>query len=106
VVTSDLDGNLATDGGYIFDKLSSLQNKVSKHDEGLAMAMALSGTPYVESGKSGSIMGSAGFYGGDAAMAMSGVFRLNNNWLFNGGVAVGLSSHNQVSGRVGVQYEW
>ena len=41
VVTSDADGNLATDGGFILNQLTNLSKQTDQNQAGIAMAIAM-----------------------------------------------------------------
>ncbi|MGD9924021.1 MAG: YadA-like family protein, partial [Pseudorhodoplanes sp.] len=98
LVTSDANGNLATDGGRIFDELDDLE-------EGVAMAMALPGVGFLPDGKAGAVNASFGAYKGSFAVAGSAAFKLNENIQLDGGVAIGLDS-GDIGGRGGVTFAW
>jgi hypothetical protein len=119
VVTSDANGNLATDGGAIFnninilnsqiagieDNLNRLNNDVKRLDGGVAMAMALGGV-YLPEHQRFAVHVDAGFYNGAQAIAVQGIARLNQTFTANGGVAYDVNGRGGVGGRVGVSAGW
>jgi hypothetical protein len=98
IVTSDANGNLATDGGRVFDELDDLE-------EGVAMAMALPGVGFLPDGKAGAVNASFGAYKGAFAIAGSAAFKLTDNLQLDGGIAVGLDS-GDFGGRGGITFAW
>ena len=97
-MTSDLNGNLATDGGAVFDKLDDLE-------EGVAMALALPGVGFLPDDKRVAFNGSVGAFEGSWALAFAGAFKVNETLQFDGGLAVGLNEGN-FGGRAGVTLAW
>jgi hypothetical protein len=113
VVTSDRDGNLATDGGSIYSALSKLNS-------GVAIAMALQNPDLVGNEKFG-ISGNISYWEQNVAMGFSAIGVVGRN-LFGSGErlavsgAVGVSlaeesygghgSETTVGGRAGVQLTW
>jgi hypothetical protein len=94
VVTTDLNGNLATDNGHIFGKLDDLE-------EGVAMAMALPSLGVLPPGVPFAISGAWGTFEGSHALAAAGSFAVAPNLMIEGGVAFGLNNNN-IGARAGV----
>nr|WP_168195714.1 YadA-like family protein [Bradyrhizobium sp. NAS80.1] len=113
VVTSDANGNLATDGGAIFNNINNLNQQVAnitqdvrRLDGGVAMAMALGGV-YLPEHQRVALHANLGFYNGAQAFGIQGVARINQTFTVNGGVAFDVSGRgNGVGGRVGMSAGW
>jgi autotransporter adhesin len=119
VVTSDANGNLATDGGALFNNinvvnsqiaainqnLNQLNNDVKRLDGGVAMAMALGGV-YLPERQTFAIHTNVGFFNGAQALGVQGIARLNQTFTANGGVAYDLTGRGGVGGRVGISAGW
>jgi hypothetical protein len=109
LVTTDADGNLASDGG---STLASINRELHQHDrqidentEGVAIALAMAGVPtllpaerFAWSANWGAFQGENGFAGGFAA-------RLDSTVQFNGGIGLG-ANERTVGGRLGVRVGW
>lgn len=98
VVTTDANGNLASDGG-------ALHRQVEGNTEGVAMAMALAGGLNLPEGKNFGISGNWGTFDGEHAMGFGAVGRVSKNVYLNGGVGIG-AGHGKVGGRAGVMFTW
>ncbi len=108
VVTTDANGNLASDGGEIFKRLDEAEL-------GIAMSIAMQNPDLVAGEKFGVAM-NAGFYEGAEAMAISAqgvvgynVFGDGDRFAVSGGVGVGFGNdrgQEVVGGRVGGQLTW
>ena len=109
VVTTDADGNLASDGGSIF-------KSIEENTEGIAMAMALE-NPDLKGSENFGIAINGGFFEGSYAIAGAVMATLTDD-LFSqlgagsggrlalaGGGAYGVE-HNNFGGRVGFQLTW
>lgn len=112
VVTTDAGGNLASDGGYIFNNLNTLNNTVynlsqdiRRLDGGVAMAMALGGV-YLPEHQNVAVHANLGFYNDALAVAFQGVLRINETLTANGGIAFDTSGRGGVGGRVGISAGW
>jgi hypothetical protein len=128
VVTSDAGGNLATDGGLIFNQLGRLDRRSNEAFSGVALAMASTGPDLTGNERFGVSANWGGFEGANAfGMGFEGV--LWNNFLtqggrlaVTGGFGVGFQNGNNNSifgqhefgssedtvwgGRVGAQWTW
>ncbi len=104
LVTSDSAGNLATDGGEIFSRLSSAEDQIEENTEGVAMALALQ-TPWVPPTQSFALSGGAGAYEGEHAIALGAAFRVDPHIQVEGGVGYGLGEQT-IGGRVGMTVSW
>ena len=119
VVTTDANGNLASDGGAIFNNinilnsqmarinqnLDQLNHDVKRLDGGVAMAMALGGV-YLPERQRFAIHTNVGFYNGSQALAVQAIGRINQTFTANGGVAYDLNGSGGVGGRVGISAGW
>jgi hypothetical protein len=97
VVTTDANGNLASDGGEIFRRLD-------ENTEGVALALAMD-APTLLPGENFALTGNWGTFEGENAVAFSGTLRIANNISLNGGVGFGASSGN-VGRRAGLRIGW
>jgi hypothetical protein len=127
VVTSDAGGNLATDGGVIFNQLGRLDRRSNEAFSGVALAMAATGPDLTGNERFGVSANWGGFNGANAfGMGFEGV--LWNNFLtqggrfaITGGFGVGFQNGNNNDifghtfgssddtvwgGRVGGQWTW
>ena len=113
VVTTDSAGNLASDGGLLFERMSKLGG-------GIAIALALE-NPDLVAGERFGIAGNVGFWEGNVALGFTAMGVLGNNlvgqgerWALSGGVGFtvkedsygGRSSQSSVGGRAGLQISW
>jgi autotransporter adhesin len=105
VVTSDLNGNLATDNGAIFHFINNFNDHIDRVEQGVAMAMALPGVGFLPDNKRFAINGSWGTFAGSHALAASGAFKITDWVQVDAGVAVGLTQ-SEVAGRAGVTFAW
>jgi len=101
VVTTDASGNLASDGGFIYDELD-------KHKRGIAMAVALTGGASLRGNESMALSMDLGFFDDEVAGALSGIAHVatgeaGQNVYFKGGVAV---TQGDFAGRAGLQLAW
>jgi hypothetical protein len=132
VVTSDAGGNLATDGGQIFDDLDGLNHRVDRlnrrSDEafaGVALAMASTGPDLTGNERFGVSANWGNFEGANAfGMGLEGVlaydvFTRGDRFAVTGGWGVGFEDGNNghngfgsndddtvFGGRVGAQWTW
>jgi len=113
VVTSDRNGNLATDGGLLFEELSKLNG-------GVALAMALE-NPDLVAGEVFGIAGNMAYWEGNIALGFSAMGVLGHDlmgtgerWALSGAVGFTLkeesfgnrSSKSSIGGRAGLQITW
>ena len=108
VVTSDANGNLATDGGAIFSELDKLHSDIDTVESGVAVAMSAVGPDLVGAERFGLSLNWGGFEGASAigGGATAVVSRWNGSRLaVTGGIGVGLDD-NAVGGRAGGQWTW
>lgn len=104
IVTTDANGNLASDGGSVFRQLQHLDGKTDKAFEGVAMALAME-SPQVDPGKRFGVSLNYGNFEGESAIAGAAKLRFNDNWFGNAGVGYGFSS-NTVGFKAGVSAQW
>ena len=105
VVTTDANGNLASDGGEIFKRLDETES-------GIALAISME-NPDLIAGETFGIAFNAGFYEGAEAVSLSAqgvlghnVFTPGDRVAISGGVGVGIDNgrgDTTVGGRVGAQ---
>ena len=105
VVTTDANGNLATDGGKIFDDLTKINRHLNNLDSGVAMALAMTGG-FLPDNKSFALAANYGFYNGKSGFATSAFMRMAPNIVASGAIGAGFADDTKVGGRVGVQISW
>ena len=119
LVTTDANGNLATDGGQFITILNNLtaisannaqielnRQAIQRNTEGVAMAFALSGLESVLPNERNYALGAQwGYFGGQNAAAVGGTVRLKDDVFFSGGMGIGLGK-GQVGGRAGISAAW
>jgi hypothetical protein len=89
----------------INSRLNDLDGRSSKALNGVSMAFAMSGTPWVMPTESFAMSLNWGTFQGTNALAWSGALRLGDNVQANGGIAYGTNGGG-VGGRVGVRIGW
>ena len=131
IVTSDFGGNLATstaaalglgsptdmDGinsqlgsinsqlGIINSRLNDLDGRTTKALNGVSMAFAMSGTPWLLPTERFAVSANWGTFDSTNGVALNAALRLGTNVQANGGVAYGANGGG-VGGRVGVRVGW
>jgi autotransporter adhesin len=113
VVTSDIHGNLATDGGLLFDE-------ISKAGGGIAVAIALE-NPDLVAGERFGIAANVGIWEDNVALGFTAIGVLGHNfvgygerWALSGGVGFSVreesfgrrGDESSVGGRAGLQVSW
>jgi len=116
IVTSDAAGNMATDGGALFQELdrlnavdNQLRNDINTVESGVAIALSAVGPDLVGAERFGLSLNWGGFEGASAigGGATAVVSRWNSSRLaVTGGVGVALEGESAVGGRVGGQWTW
>ena len=104
VVTTDAAGNLASDGGSVFDSIDKNSRNITKNSEGVAMALAME-RPFVPLGQHFGVTGNWGTFEGENATAFGAAFRFNDHAQLDGGVGVGFD-RGTVGGRAGLLVTW
>jgi hypothetical protein len=118
VVTSDSQGNLATDGGAIYNQLgqygstldshsamlSAHSKKLEEHSKGIAIAMALPDA-WLESNKKFALAGNVGGFGDETAIGAAAIFRLDETWTINGKLGAD-TEFDQFGWTVGARASW
>jgi len=109
-VTSDADGNLATDSGNTFRRISRNKNDIEDNQRGIAMAMSLQDPDLVGDERLGLKVG-WGTFGGEHAMGVTaaGVVLPDIGAGIRLGVAGGAAfdlEEGDVGGRAGFQLTW
>jgi trimeric autotransporter adhesin len=124
IVTSDANGNLATntaaglglasstDINAINSQLSGINARVNDLDgrttkalNGVSMAFAIAGTPWLLPTERFAVSSDWGTFQGTNALALNAAFRLSTNVQANGGLAYGTNGGG-VGGRAGVRVGW
>jgi hypothetical protein len=116
VVTTDANGNLASDGGSIFgelDRLSSvdqrLRRDIDQVESGVAVALSAAGPDLTGAERFGLSLNWGGFEGASAigGGATGVIYRGQASRLaVTGGIGVGVDGENAVGGRAGGQLTW
>jgi hypothetical protein len=116
IVTSDAAGNLATDGGQLFNQLDQQQtqidrlgNDIDRVESGVAVALSSVGPDLTGAERFGLSLNGGFFEGGSAigGGATAVVWRGNAARVaLTGGIGVGLDDDDAVGGRVGGQFTW
>jgi hypothetical protein len=119
VVTTDSAGNLASanpsqlgiatasDIQTLQGGIQSLRSDLNRTNEGVAMAMALSGIPNVLPDNSNfAVSMNWGGFGSQGGLAVGGAARLAENIFLNGGGAFGTGGRGTGGGRAGVTVAW
>jgi hypothetical protein len=124
IVTSDAGGNLATNTaaglglaslnditginsqlGGINARINDLDGRTTKALNGVSMAFAMAGTPWLLPTERFAVTMDWGTFQGTNAVALNGAFRLSTNVQANGGLAYGANGGG-VGGRAGVRVGW
>jgi hypothetical protein len=117
IVTSDAGGNLATntasglglasltDINSINARISDLDGRATKALNGVSMAFAMAGTPWLLPTERFAVAMDWGTFQGTNAVALNGAFRLSTNVQASGGLAYGANGGG-VGGRAGVRVGW
>jgi len=117
IVTSDAGGNLATntaaglglasltDINSINARISDLDGRATKALNGVSMAFAIAGTPWLLPTERFAVAMDWGTFQGTNAVALNAAFRLSTNVQANGGLAYGANGGG-VGGRAGVRVGW
>ena len=82
VVTSDENGNLATDGGAIYGQLDNHSSQLAEHAKGLAIAMAMPNA-WLSDKKSFGIFGSVGGFDDETAVGFAAIGRIDETFSLN-----------------------
>jgi len=104
LVTTDLNGNLASDGGATAAAIRGLNEDVRENRDGVAMALAMQ-SPSLAGAENFALSGGFGAYAGGSAFAATGAVRISPNAQLDGGIGVGFRE-NRVGGRIGVTFKW
>jgi len=108
LVTTDAQGNLATDGGAftggVGTSLSRLDKQIRENRDGIAMALALQ-SPSLAGAESYAFSAGWGGFDGGSAFAASGAVRIAPGAQLDGGIGIGLRE-NTLGGRLGVTFKW
>src|SRR5262245_61677922 len=117
IVTSDAGGNLATntaaglglasltDINSVNARISDVDGRATKALNGVSMAFAMAGTPWLLPTERFAVAMDWGSFQGTNAVALNGAFRLSTNVQANGGLAYGANGGG-VGGRAGVRIGW
>ena len=124
IVTSDAGGNLATNTaaglgfasltditginsqiGGINTRINDLDGRTTKALNGVSMAFAIAGTPWLLPTERFAVSINWGTFQGTNALALNAAFRLGTNVQANGGLAYGANGGG-AGGRAGVRVGW
>ena len=105
-MTTDAGGNLAAASPSQLG-LATVSD-LNRTNEGVAMAMAMSGTPSIlPVDKVFAVSANWGSFGNQNAIAVGGAMALTQNLFLSGGGAFGTSGQsNSAGGRAGLTYAW
>jgi trimeric autotransporter adhesin len=116
VMTTDANGNLASDGGSIFNELDRLSNQdqrlrrdINQVESGVAVALSAAGPDLTGAERFGLSLNWGGFEGASAigGGATGVIYRGQASRLaVTGGIGVGVDGENAVGGRAGGQLTW
>ena len=85
-------------------RLNKIDKRLDQTTNGVAIAMALSGSG-LPAGKRFAVAVNYGTFGGTGALALSSHARIDDNTVVSGGISYGVDQ-NLVGGRVGMQFAW
>src|SRR5215510_35118 len=117
IVTSDTGGNLATNTAAglglaslndltgINARINDVDGRTTKALNGVSMAFAMAGTPWLLPTERFAVSVDWGTFQGTNALALTAAYRLGTNVQANGGVAYGANGGG-VGGRAGVRVGW
>jgi trimeric autotransporter adhesin len=117
IVTSDTGGNLATNTAAglglaslndltgINARINDVDGRTTKALNGVSMAFAMAGTPWLLPAERFAVSVDWGTFQGTNALALTAAYRLGTNVQANGGVAYGANGGG-VGGRAGVRVGW
>ena len=124
IVTSDAGGHLATNTaaglglaslnditginsqlGGINTRIDDLDGRTTKALNGVSMAFAMAGTPWLLPTERFAVSVDYGTFQGTNALALTAAYRLSTNVQANGGVAYGANGGG-VGGRAGMRVGW
>ena len=97
LLTTDGNGNIASDGG-------SYARTIDENTEGVAMAMAMD-APDLRQHERFALKGNWGNFEGENALAFTGTVRLSQRVSFDAGIGIG-TNHGNVGGRAGLRIGW
>ena len=106
LVTTDAQGNLASDGGALQGQVDRHDDDIDENSEGVAMAMAMAGAvPALHTGEQFAVAGSWGAFEGENGLAFGARMRVSDGLSVAGGVGAGLDN-GSVGGTVSGRYGW
>jgi hypothetical protein len=117
IVTSDAGGNLATNTAAglglaslnditgINARINDVDGRTTKALNGVSMAFAMAGTPWLLPTERFAVSFDYGTFQGTNALALTAAYRLGTNVQANGGLAYGANGGG-VGGRAGVRVGW
>lgn len=105
VLTTDANGNIAGDAGAFAMRLDSVEDDTEDALQGVALAIALTGSHLPQPGETVRFSMNLGHYEGKSAFSASGAAQVSDAIYLTGGIGVGLNEGN-VGGRVGVSFGW
>ena len=106
LVTTDAQGNLASDGGALQGQVDRIEGTTEENSEGIAMALAMSGAlPELLTGETMAVAGHWGTFEGENGVAFGARVRVSDGFSLAGGVGAGLDN-GSVGGTVGGRFGW
>ena len=111
LVTSDVGGRLATDGGLTFDQISANSDLLVTHgahlaklDKGMAIAMAMPDL-WLEQGKRFGVFGGVGGFGDETALGLGAIARVGDGFTLDTKFGAD-TSFKEFGWKVGAGYQW
>jgi autotransporter adhesin len=97
-------GRLASFENEVQSRLVQIDKRIDNNANGVAMAMALTGSS-LPAGKKFAVAVNYGTFAGTSAIALSSHLRVSENAVVSGGLSYGVDQ-NLFGGRAGVQFAW
>jgi len=105
LLTTDANGNIASDGGSYLSQIRGNNKSIKENTEGVAMAMAMAGSYLPREGESFRISGNWGNFEGSNAMAFNAALLVQDNIFVTAGIGYGINEKS-LGGRAGVSIGW
>ena len=97
--------NFDTSISALTQAVAGTQEQIDEANDGVAMAMAMSGSTWLQQNETFAVSGNWGNYAGSNGMAFSAAARLSKSASFNAGVGVATRT-GKVGARAGVRLGW
>ena len=104
IINSEL-GSINSQLGVINSRLTDLDGRTTKALNGVSMAFAMSGTPWLLPTERVAVSMNWGGFEGTSGVALNAAFRLATNVQAGGGIAYGANGGG-VGGRAGLRFGW